>query len=197
MAINNNDSRVRKTKKLIRKGLTQLSKDKNIYRITVKELTDLIDINRGTFYLHYKDVPELVRTIEDELYDEFRVLSDRTTVDVIKNDPVGLLESFCILIQDNDDIVRMLVGANGDPQFAVKFGDIINDKVLAIFKELYPDLHMEPYSLLFEYCKFGVMGLIQCWLFKLPDWAPRKIAEFWLEILSRGLRGVLTNREKV
>ena len=63
MAINNEDSRVKRTKKLIRKGLVELSQTKRINKITVKELTDHIEINRGTFYLHYKDVFDLVESL--------------------------------------------------------------------------------------------------------------------------------------
>ena len=53
---NNLDSRVRRTKRLLRQGLTELLKQKSIKKITVRELSELIDINRGTFYLHYKDI---------------------------------------------------------------------------------------------------------------------------------------------
>ena len=71
MAINNEDSRVKRTKKLIRKGLVELAQTKRINKITVKELTDYIEINRGTFYLHYKDVFDLVESLENELYSDF------------------------------------------------------------------------------------------------------------------------------
>ena len=50
------DRRVRKTKKLLLDGLTQLMQTKDVSEISVKELSDLVDINRGTFYLHYRDI---------------------------------------------------------------------------------------------------------------------------------------------
>ena len=43
------DRRVRRTKKLLTQALTQLLQEKQINEITVKELTDLADMNRGTF----------------------------------------------------------------------------------------------------------------------------------------------------
>ena len=60
MAINDNDIRVRRTKKLLRKGVAEIGKTKSVNKITVKELTDLVEINRGTFYLHYKELIELM-----------------------------------------------------------------------------------------------------------------------------------------
>ena len=65
------DSRVRRTKKLLREGLAQLMQEKSIKKISVRELSDLVEINRGTFYLHYKDIFDLVKGIEDELFEEF------------------------------------------------------------------------------------------------------------------------------
>ena len=44
------DRRVRKTRLKLNESLMILIKDKNINQITVKELTDLADINRKTFY---------------------------------------------------------------------------------------------------------------------------------------------------
>lgn len=44
------DRRVRRTKKLLTHGLIQLMKEKQVQDITVRELADLVDVNRGTFY---------------------------------------------------------------------------------------------------------------------------------------------------
>ena len=43
-------------------------KKKNIGQITVKELVDDVDINRSTFYLHYSDIPSLLKEIEDDIF---------------------------------------------------------------------------------------------------------------------------------
>ena len=50
------DRRIRRTRTLLRQGLIQLMATKDIKDISVKELSDLADINRGTFYLHYNDI---------------------------------------------------------------------------------------------------------------------------------------------
>ena len=45
------DRQVRRTKKLLTQALTTLMQEKQISEITVKELTDLAELNRGPFYL--------------------------------------------------------------------------------------------------------------------------------------------------
>ena len=40
----------------LRHGLALLMEQKSVKEVTVKELTDLVNINRSTFYLHYTDI---------------------------------------------------------------------------------------------------------------------------------------------
>ena len=49
------DRRVRKTRALLLQGLVKMLETHDIQDISVKELTELVDINRGTFYLHYDE----------------------------------------------------------------------------------------------------------------------------------------------
>lgn len=63
------DLRVKKTKSAIINAFLQLRSKKPLERITVKELSDLAEINKATFYLHYKDIYDLSESLEDELLD--------------------------------------------------------------------------------------------------------------------------------
>ena len=58
------DRRVRKTKTQLKAGLAGLLKEKGINEITVTELTEQVDINRSTFYLHYRDIYDMMEKIE-------------------------------------------------------------------------------------------------------------------------------------
>jgi len=64
------DRRVRKTRAQLRKCLSTLLETKKVQNITVKELAQMADINRGTFYLHYKDVYDLLDNIQKDLLKE-------------------------------------------------------------------------------------------------------------------------------
>ena len=64
------DRRVRKTRRQLKECLTRLLKEKKIQDITVRELAEMADINRGTFSLHYKDVFDLMDQIKNELIEE-------------------------------------------------------------------------------------------------------------------------------
>ena len=54
------DRRVRRTKQLIKQSLIELMHEKPFKDITVKDITERADLNRGTFYLHYVDIYDLL-----------------------------------------------------------------------------------------------------------------------------------------
>ena len=82
----------------------------------MKELCEECDINRGTFYLHYTDVYQLLHSIEDELLVEFeRVLDGLTAQSVLAAaTPSPAMCSMFELLADNADMCLVLLCHNGD-----------------------------------------------------------------------------------
>ena len=64
MEHNEQDRRVRRTRKRLQEALAALMREKELKDITVRELTDLADVNRGTFYSHYKDLYDMREQVE-------------------------------------------------------------------------------------------------------------------------------------
>ena len=69
MKIDKDDRRVKYTKMVLKESFIKLLKDKDITKITIKEICDNADIKRATFYAHYSDQYDLLRKIENELFD--------------------------------------------------------------------------------------------------------------------------------
>ena len=74
------DRRVRKTRALLLQGLVKMLETHDIQDISVKELTELVDINRGTFYLHYDDIYDMLHKVEDEMFLEFNEIMEQKPV---------------------------------------------------------------------------------------------------------------------
>jgi len=58
--------KVQYTRMVLADGLIELMKTKPFDSITVKELCDLANVHRSTFYIHYEDIYALLRAVEDE-----------------------------------------------------------------------------------------------------------------------------------
>ncbi len=65
------DARVRYTQRVLKESFLSLLREKPINKITVKEVCELAELNRATFYAHYSDCFELMENIEQELLDAF------------------------------------------------------------------------------------------------------------------------------
>lgn len=61
-----NDLRYIKTERAIRKAFHELLQEKDMKRITVRELVERAEINKTTFYCHYETLPDLIDTLEKE-----------------------------------------------------------------------------------------------------------------------------------
>ena len=73
------DPRIKRTKKQLRWALMTLMSEKAQKNISVRELAERADINRGTFYIHYKDVSDLLQHLEDEMADKLSQMCRRHT----------------------------------------------------------------------------------------------------------------------
>ena len=63
-------ARTRATLQRIRTAFLTLLHEKPLHRISVKELCGVAGVSRGTFYVHYRDVYDLLSRIEAELTGE-------------------------------------------------------------------------------------------------------------------------------
>ena len=61
------DRRTRYTRQAIRDTLLELMEEKPFSRITVTEVCKLAELNRGTFYLHYLDLDDVLDDILSEM----------------------------------------------------------------------------------------------------------------------------------
>ena len=75
------DRRARYTQEAIRRSLLALMKQKNFRRITVTEVCRAAEINRGTFYLHYVDLDDVL----DELLTEMMKNSTTNWISQLDN----------------------------------------------------------------------------------------------------------------
>ena len=130
------DRRIRKTRRMLRECLTSLLKEKRVQDITVREIADMADINRGTFYLHYKDVFDLMEQIENELLKDLEDMLNHHQAQDLLSRPSLIFAELYPLVQENADIVSILIGENGDLNFVNRLKHIVREKCLNDWKAL-------------------------------------------------------------
>lgn len=198
------DRRIRKTRRVIRQCLTELLKTKRIQDITVREISEKADINRGTFYLHYRAIFDLMEQIENELLEELEdVLNHFKASDLLSN-PALVFTRVFHLVKENSDMVSILIGQNGDINFVNRLKDIVREKCLKDWMELFRPgagggrqtsrssqntlLDDSAFEAYYSFTVTGCIGLVQYWLDSGLKETPEQLASLVEQIISKGLR---------
>jgi len=156
--------KIRYTKMVLRDSLMELMKTKSILSITIKDLCELADISRSTFYAHYKDQYDLLRQIEEETLSYFEDMLDKYKDIHSKKDTTRMVEEMLTYIANNKNSIHVLLSENGDLNYQKKlFLHFANHHRITgyLSEKQQDDKANEFYSVFLIH---GVIGLVQHWL---------------------------------
>ena len=181
------DRRVRKTKRQLRIALMELMTQKHVNEISVRELADHADINRGTFYIHYKDVGDLLQQLEDEIADQLlQICRNHAENYAEDHSKYPFLTDLFRLIQDNADLCKVLLGNNGSRPFVERLCRIVyNNYLFDYLKLFYP---VDERGLTY-FCSFIVPGFLSsalAWLYGNGKETAEEMARLVGAIVERG-----------
>lgn len=130
------DRRVRKTRRQLREGLARLLEEKSIRDIKVKELVEEVDINRSTFYLHYSDIYDMLKQLEEELFQEIQEAIKKHPISADARSQAFIRQLFQIM-DDNRAICKALCGPNGDMAFVSRMEDVVGSEAVQVIEPLF------------------------------------------------------------
>ena len=176
------ERRYRRTEALILNGLTTLLQQKSIKEITVRELADLVDINRSTFYLHYTDIYDLLEKTEQRLLQQL--------MDAV-NENWTLPETPKNFFSENAQLCSALIGPNGDIAFLRNIEKMIRDKGLQTLRSFAPkELREQDLQYAISFALAGCVGLVEHWLKNGCPETPTHMAELTLVMLREGTTSI-------
>ena len=188
------DRRVRKTRKLYEDALIKLLKTKDINRITVTDISEMVDMNRGTFYIHYDDIYDLLESIENNLISEFEILTDVPPLP----DKANMFEmTFPRVLQaikfidENRELFSVLLNNQSSFQFLSRVKKIFSQKLLANFLDISANTD-EKYSGVFSsFFISGFIGIVQEWLKNSSNMSAFELANIIQMILKANVSNLI------
>lgn len=188
------DRRVRRTKTLLTNALIQLLKEKNIKDITVTELCNAADVNRGTFYLHYRDIYDMMEQLENDLLDQYESLLThhaRKDLKTMQDDlPLLVLDLF-LFTDKNAELFRIFLGANGDMSFVNKLKAFCRNLYLDAYISKLSNTNTDQIMHAYNFIAAGCTGLIESWLFSGGHETPEEIAALTSTLITTGIASFL------
>ncbi len=161
------DTRVQFTKEVLKNALLKILQNKNIDRVTVKELCEEAGINRGTFYLHFSSPQDLLDEIESSFMNDNSYLFSSYMEDAShkkRKEGISNLQNLFRLTLENIELTRVIFGNNGDRAFRDRIKKQMRPEIIKHWSYEMPDLKKEHLDYIFDYVYEGSMSLILNWI---------------------------------
>lgn len=194
------DRRVQKTLQLLEGALRELITEKEYDDITVQEILDRANVGRSTFYTHFENKDQLLRSLLTHLNERFdkgiRQLwqDDRTLADDAAHTPLRVLR----FVEEHHGLFKAMLVPNGGAAGRNPFSDYLflltREHLKQMMAHAYGDgLEMEMAA---HFYTNAFIGAITWWLENGRPCSAERLAELVTELTLVGLEGEIEGRLK-
>ena len=184
------DRRVLRTKKNIRQAFLHLLSEKSLSQITVKELSNLADINRKTFYMYYSNIEDIFAELEDELVLKLVYVFEKELFQTEMFNSYSFFENLNHTIQEDIDLYRILNHSDLLPHLIQR----AKNALIEVFFRKYnisADSDNERYILYAEYAASGILSMYTKWFSRDFHMSLEELTRTAAEITLYGLQHLL------
>lgn len=150
------DARVRYTRRVIKESFLTLLREKSVNRITVKEVCELAELNRATFYAHYSDCFALLESIEQELLDAFQ----KALSSVDSFDTNAMITAIYTMIEQHQDTCQVLVFRGKSPSVLSRMIDLAHESTISHWKQKLRHASDTELEMLYTHLSHGLMNVV-------------------------------------
>ncbi len=129
MLKNPQDRRARRTALQIKQTMLTFMEHKPLHEITVSEICKACQINRATFYDHYRDVFDLVQDLERDMLLALEALMESVTPENMPDEVVSRL--FFRFLSEHQKSLTVLL----DSEQSQRFIQRLDQKIMPFFEE--------------------------------------------------------------
>jgi AcrR family transcriptional regulator len=184
------DRRIQRTRRALREALIALILEKGYESVTIQEITDRADLNRGTLYLHYRDKHDLLLSSSDDVYND--LLAQFVPLDPNHRE-LNIPERHMVIILQhvaaNADFYRVMLGEHGVASFITRLRQIANQvslqRLIALRQAAPPN--PVPSELVASYAGGAIIGAIAWWLENNLPIPPETLAKYTLQLTVSGV----------
>ncbi len=165
------DRRVRKSKRAIKQAFIQLLKENNLDRITIQQISDLADVNRGTFYLNYEDKYALLDEMENEQIEKIKGFVDIRKMDLSTKTSDRFIEDFAnkiiknviTHIEHNIEFYQVILNLERKSQIEEQLADIVRSNIKHLIGNK-DNVFGIPENYYLSYVVGSMMSMIKYWV---------------------------------
>lgn len=200
------DRRQARTKQFMREALLSILEEKSIEGITVTDIANRADINRGTFYLHYRDVADMLDQMKDESFEQIlNTIQQLDPMELIvyadRNEPYPKITLIFEAIERQADFFKVMFGPHGDVSYINRYKDLMETRIFKNLSYAQPQEanRLVPLEYLISYMASANLGVVLHWLQSGMKQTPLELSAIMTNLMnygpitSSGLRGHTSN----
>ena len=181
----------RKTKQLIQTSFMRILENEAFESISVGDITKVAQINRGTFYLHYKDKFDLLDQIEQQLFEDVgnhidELQTHYSSTHTFEKGQEQLAATLFSSIRLHAPILKIFLSNRGRAGFHIRFRDAFSEKVrinLEKNESLTTNLKV-PMEYFLSFITSAFLGLIEQWVQNGLDKTPEEMTALYIDIIT-------------
>ncbi|WP_423364662.1 TetR/AcrR family transcriptional regulator [Mycoplasma sp. P36-A1] len=158
---NKENIKITQTKKAIKIALFALLKEYDIHDISVKSICEKANINRGTFYHHYKNPLDLLSSLEQELLDKIEKLLVSTPIYHYQD---LLLINVLEIIKENKELCMVIFFNQQEMKIVEKLMKLINKTSMLSIITSNSNMNELEFNYFMQYTIGGSFAIIQTWI---------------------------------
>ena len=179
------------TQELLKKAFIDLYLKKPLHKISINELTSACHISRGTFYLYYTNIQQLLESIEEDFLKDIMTLNSAVILEALKRNPdpstyICPYAEMLSYITDNKQTFCALLNGSESLSFRRRYLPNIKHSIATMF-EIDRRIPEDYHSLSCAFHAGGVVSLFEAWMNENYRSDPVKIASIVYKALFVGL----------
>lgn len=164
MLNHSDDRRARRSRKLLKQGLLELMREKRFSEISVRDITERMDLNRGTFYLHYPNTSALLRSMEEDMLTEAQSLIDAHLPETVADGSLRpVFEPVLNYVVDKREICTTLFASDEASGFTDRLQQLIYRNGVEIIRAWFHPQSEEQLAYVLTFITYGLIGLLKEW----------------------------------
>ncbi|UOQ48625.1 TetR/AcrR family transcriptional regulator [Gracilibacillus caseinilyticus] len=184
------DPRIIRTRQLLRDAFIDLLLEMDIKKISVNRLAERATINRVTFYLHYKDITDMMDKMADDMVEDISSVIEEARINRTSKQPTGEVLSKCLEhIAANANFYKVVLTTRGVPVFKDRLMQLLVDKIMSGIENRGNESFAEKASIqkeiLIWYDSSALIGTIVAWLRNDMPYSPNYLAQQFALIHNR------------
>ncbi|MED4054553.1 TetR-like C-terminal domain-containing protein [Niallia taxi] len=133
---NQTDPRIVRTRHLIKEAFVDLLKEMDIEKMTVSKIAARATISRVTFYLHYRDIPDMLEKMADDMIEDIQqILYARTEKQYSSNADWLVLTSLLEHFAEHSSFYKETLGSRKTPIFMERLSNELTKMITERIKE--------------------------------------------------------------